>query len=204
MLALGAQSALGLGYLALTDAGLAAPTTLAVPFVWITAAVVAVRHAERPAVGRTGRWVAAGVGAGYAFGLAWLTGAVGPSMGVATGVDLLVLPPGWGPALRYGGGALALTLVPYRVVGILALGYLVALSARTVVGEGLPAGVGGLVALGSCASCAFPLVASVAGALGGVGLGLGVGGGPYLFGTAAYLLAAWLLAARPLRRYTSR
>ena len=216
VLALGAQAAFALGYLALTDAGLAAPSMLAVPAVWLTVAVVAVRHAERPAVGRAGKWIAAALGAGYALGLAWLTGTVGPAMGAAS-LDVVMLPPGWGPVVRYSGAGVALVAVPYRVVGIAALGYLFSLSTRNVVEEGLSAGVGGLVALGSCAGCALPLVASVAGALGGAGVGLGavptVGGGTYLLGTAAYVLAVWLLAARPirrllvtrrLRRYTSR
>ena len=203
MLALGAQSALALAYLLATDAGLAAPSMLAVPFVWLTVAAVAVRHAERPAVGRTSRWLGRAVGAGYALGLAWLIGVVGPAMGAA-GLDLVFLPPGWGPVVRYIGAGVALTIVPYRAIGVLALGYLVSLAARNVLEEGLSAGVGGIVALGSCAGCALPLLGSLAGALGGAGLGLSVGGGTYLLGTAAYTLAAWLLAARPLRRYTTR
>ncbi|MFW5935480.1 MAG: DUF7546 family protein [Halolamina sp.] len=208
VVALGVQSALALVYLRVTDAGLTAPTMLAVPFVWVTVAIVAVRHADRPAVGRTSRRIAGGVGAAYALGLAWLTGSVAPAMNPGTSADLLLLPPGWGPLLRYSGSEIALTLIPYRVVGIVALGYLVSLAIRDVVDEGLSAGVGGLVALGSCASCALPLVASAAGALGGAGLGVGaaptVGGGTYLLGTAAFVLAAWLLAARPLQRYTWR
>lgn len=208
VLALGVQSALALAYLLATDAGLAAPTMLAVPFVWLTVAAVAVRHAERPTVRRSTRWIAAGVGAAYALALAWLIGAVGPAMGPAAGLDLVFLPPGWGPVLRYSGAGIAFTLVPYRAVGVLALGYLVSLSVRNVVEEGLSAGVGGLVALGSCAGCALPLVSSLGGVLGGAGLGIGaaptVGGGTYLLGTAAFVLAVWLLAARPLRRYTTR
>ncbi|GAB7095046.1 hypothetical protein JCM30237_21990 [Halolamina litorea] len=206
--ALGVQSALALLYLTLTDAGLAAPRTLAVPVVWVTVAVVAVRHAERPAVGRSGAIVSGAIGVAYAVGLAWLTGALGPAMGVPTGLDVVLLPPGWGPVVRYRGAELAVSLLPYRAVGVAALGYLVSLSARDVIGNGLSAGIGGVVALGSCASCALPLVTSAVGALGGAGIGLGavpsVAGGTYLFGTLAYVLAAWVLAARPLDRYTTR
>jgi len=208
VLAVGIQSGLALPYLVWTGAGLTAPTMLAVPFVWITVAVVAVRHAHRPAVDRTSRWVAGVIGAVYAVGLAWLTGTIGTAMNAGRNADLVLLPPGWGPLLRYSGVEVALTLIPYRVVGIVALGYLVSLALRDVVDEGLSAGLGGLVALGSCASCALPLVASVAGALGGAGLGVGtaptIGGGTYLLGTAAFVLSAWLLAARPLQRYTWR
>lgn len=208
VLALGVQSVLAIAYLVLTDAGLTAPTMLVVPFVWVTVAVVAVRHAHRPAVGRASRWIAGGIGASYALGLAWLTSTVSPAMNPGTSANLVLLPPGWGPLFRYSGSQVALTLIPYRLVGIVALGYLVSLALRDVVDEGLSVGVGGLVALGSCASCALPLVASAAGALGGAGLGVGaaptVGGGTYLLGTAAFVLAAWVLAARPLQGYTWR
>ncbi|MFW5939683.1 MAG: DUF7546 family protein [Halolamina sp.] len=204
VVALGVQSVLALGYLGLTDAGVTAPTMLAVPFVWITAAVVAVRHVERPTASRLGRWLAAGVGVAYALGLAWLTGTVGPAMGEA-GIAVVTLPPGWGPVVRISAGGIVAQLLPYRVVGVVALGYLVSLSVRNVVDEGLTIGVGGIVALGSCAGCALPLLASVTGTLGGAGLGtVSVGGGTYLLGTAAYLLAVWVLAARPFRRYSSR
>ena len=199
VLAFGAQSALALAYLLATDAGLAAPTMLAVPFVWLTVAAVAVRHAERPAAGRTVRWIAGAVGAAYALGLAWLMGAVSPSM-AATGLNVVMLPPGWGPAVQYSGTVLSVTLVPYRVLGVASLGYLVSLAVRDAVDSGVSLGVGGVVALGSCAGCALPLLAAVGGVLGGVGLGLGtvpaIGGGTYFLGTAAYVLAVAVLVVR--------
>ena len=209
VLALGVQSGLALSYLLLTDAGTTAASMLAVPFVWITAAVVAVRHVDRPDSDPWLRAVGIGVGAAYALGLAWLTGAVGPQMGPSTGASLLTLPPGWGPLFSYSGGGIAIVLSPYRAVGIAALGYLVSLAVRDVVDSGLSVGVGGLIALGSCASCALPLLAAVGGALGGAGLGAGalpaVGGGTYLLGTAAYVLAVAMLAVRPsFGRYTAR
>lgn len=201
MFALGVQSALALLYVSLTDAGAAAPTMLAVPFVWVTVAAVAVQHAERPETGRLVRWVGVIVGAAYALGLAWLMGAVAPSMGPATGLNVVLLPPGWGPAVQYRGAVISVTLLPYRALGVAALGYLTALAVRDVVESSVSLGVGGVVALGSCAGCALPLVAAVAGVLGGVGLGLGaapaVGGETYLLGTAAYVLAATVLCVRP-------
>ena len=199
VLALGAQSALALAYLLATDAGLAAPTMLAVPFVWVTVAAVAVRHADRPEARRRVRWIAGAVGAAYALGLAWLMGAISPSM-AATGLNVVLLPPGWGPSVQYSGAAVAVTLLPYRALGVVSLGYLVSLSVRDVVESGVSLGVGGVVALGSCAGCALPLLAAVGGVLGGVGLGLGaapaIGGGTYLLGTTAYVLAVGVLAVR--------
>lgn len=204
VLALGVQSALALAYLGLTDAGLAAPTTLAIPFVWVTVAAVAVRHTDRPSTERSTWAVTVGIGALYALGLAWLAGGIGPAVGAATGFNVVVLPPGWGPVVQYSGASVSLVLFPYRVVGYAALGYLVSLAVRDVIDTGLSAGFGGLLALGSCASCALPLVAAVGGALGGAGLGFAVAptvtSGTYLLGTAAYVLAVAVLAVRPTVR----
>lgn len=204
VLALGAQSALALAYLGLTDAGLAAPTSLAIPFVWVTVAAVALRHTDSPSTDRATWAVAAGIGGLYALGLAWLAGGIGPAVGTATGLNMVLLPPGWGPVVKYSGASVSLVLFPYRVVGYAALGYLVSLAVRDVIDTGLSAGVGGLLALGSCASCALPLVAALGGALGGAGLGLAVTptvtSGTYLLGTAAYVLAVAVLAVRPTVR----
>jgi len=196
VLALGAQSLLALLYLGLTDAGTVAATMLAAPFVWVTVTAVAVGHVERPEARRVVRWVGWVVGVAYALGLAWLMSAVSPSMGMATGLNVMLLPPGWGPAVQYSGTVISLTLFPYRAIGVVSLGYLVSLAVRNVVESGASLGVGGIIALGSCAGCALPLVAAVIGVLGGVGLGFGVGGRTYLVGTLAYVLAVAVLGVR--------
>jgi len=200
VIALGAQSALALAYLVATDAGLASPGTLAVPFVWITVAVVGVRHADRPESGRSVFVLAGLVGAGYAVVLGWVTGAVGPASGVAAGFDVVLLPPGWGPVVRYDGPLVSLILFPYRVVGYAALAYLVSLAVRDIAAYGTSAGVAGLVALGSCAGCALPAVALVGSTLGGAGFGIGAtaaAGGTYVLATVAYVLSVALLTVRP-------
>lgn len=204
LLALGVQSGLAMMYLALTDAGIASPGMLAVPFVWVTAAIVAVRHAEAPEGSRGVRVAAAVIGLAYGIGLAWLTGTVGLATGSATGFDLVFLPPGWGPVVRYGGAFVSVVALPYRVVGYAALAYLVSLAVRDIAVSGASMGIGGLLAIGSCASCALPVVAAVGSVLGGAGLALGampaVGGGTYLLATAAFLLSAGVLAVRPTVR----
>ena len=109
VLALGAQSALALGYLWVSPAGLSTPAMLAVPLVWVTVAAVAVRHAHRPAASRRVRWLAAGVGVGVLAVLAFLAtlalaGTLGPTLAMgqpsllALGIGLL-LPP-FGSLLR--------------------------------------------------------------------------------------------------------
>lgn len=201
VLALGAQSALALAYLMATDAGLASARTLAIPFVWITAAIVGVRHADRPGSSRSVLVLAGLVGAAYALVLGWFTGAVGLSSGAATGLDVVLLPPWWGPMVRYDGPLVSLFLFPYQAVGYGALAYLVSLAVRDVAAYGTSAGVGGLIALGSCASCALPVVAAVASALGGVGLGIGAtpaaAGDTYILATVAYVLSVAVLTVRP-------
>ena len=201
VLALGVQSALALAYLAVTDAGLAAPRTLAIPFVWITAAVVGVRHADRPGTSRNVLVLAGLVGAAYALVLGWFTGAVGLSSGAATGLDVVLLPPWWGPMVRYDGPLVSLFLFPYQAIGYAALGYLVSLTVRDVAEYGSSAGVAGLIALGSCASCALPVVAALGSALGGAGIGLGTTSaataGTHLLATIAYVLSVAVLTVRP-------
>ncbi|MFC6784695.1 hypothetical protein ACFQFH_02115 [Halobaculum halobium] len=200
VLALGAQSALALVYLVVTDAGLAAPRTLAISFIWVTAAVVGVHHADRPDSGRAVLALAGLVGVGYGLVLGWLTGSIGASSGAAMGLDVVLLPPWWGPMVRYDGTVLSLFVFPYQAFGYAALAYLVSLAVRDVAAYGTSAGVGGLIALGSCASCALPVVAAVASALGGAGLGLGTApaaGDTYLLATGAYVISVGVLTVRP-------
>ncbi len=186
----------------LTDAGIAALRWMAVPLVWITAAVVAVDHVDRPVATGRRRAVAAVVGLGYGLLLAWVAGLVAVG-GTGGGVDLALLPPWWGPVLR-SHGVVALTLVPFRVVGYGVLGYLAyaAVGDALAVGSGLlPGAAGGLVAVLSCVGCAVPLLSAlgVGGGAGAVAALVGSGGlGTHLLGTAAYLLAVGLLSARPL------
>lgn len=205
--ALGVQAGLGLAYLLATDAGVAAPTTMAIPLVWVTAAVVAVVHVGGGAATGGRRVVAVAAGAAYSLGLSWTAGLV--SAGTGPGVaGVALLPPWWGPVVRYH-GSVALTLFPYRVVGYAALGYLICGAVGDALagdGGGVRRSAGGLVAVLSCVGCAVPLLTAL-GAVGGAGAGAvaavaagagAVGGvtgtGPYLLGTAAYLSSVVLLA----------
>lgn len=205
----GLQAGSALVYLLATDAGLAAPTTLAVPFVWLTTAATAVRVVDTPSVSRRVGVVAAVVGAGYTLGLAWLTGLVSVSTGDAAGLHLFTLPPGWGPAVGWDGSFVAARLLPYRVAGYLAVGYLVAVAAAETLaghesnGTGVCSAAGGAVAVASCAGCSLPVVASLGAGLGSAGLAVGgLGLSTYLLATASYLLAvAALVWRRRLARW---
>lgn len=202
VLALGAQAGLALVYVIATGAGVASLPTTVVALAWITAGVVAVVHVDPPAVSGGPRLAAAAVGVAYGVGLAWVAGLVSPGTGAATGASVALLPPWWGPVLRYD-GLLALSLFPYRVVGYAALGYLVyagtasALASRRALVGSLAAPVAVL----SCVGCAAPLLAAL-GVVGGAGSGAALAGGAlpalgprvHLLGTAAYLVAVGLLA----------
>lgn len=199
VLALGAQAGLALAYLVTTDAGLAAPAIMAVPLIWLTAAAVAVRHVDPRPAGPGLRVLAGVVGATYGVGLAAVAGMVRPAAS-ATGVEVILLPPWWGPAIQFGGPPLAGTLFPYRVAGYAALAYLVGVAVIDVVKrDGLAVrGAGGVLGTASCVGCALPLVAGLGASGVGAGLATALAGSPtYALGTVVFLLALGLLAYRP-------
>ncbi|WP_440989819.1 DUF7546 family protein [Haloarchaeobius baliensis] len=135
------------------------------PFVWINVAAYAVVHTAPVAGSRRTKALAGLVAVGYLALLAWLVGIVGlHDVGAeATGLSVRLASPGWGPIVAYVAPFGHVTLVPFRVLGYLALSYLVY---ATVV-EAASSSVGGLVGLFSCVSCALPVVSSVGASLTG-------------------------------------
>jgi hypothetical protein len=135
------------------------------PFVWINVAAYAVVYTAPVAGSYRTKAVAAAVAVGYLVLLAWLVGIVGlHDVGAAaTGLSVRLASPGWGPVVAYVAPFGHVTLVPFRVLGYLALSYLVY---ATVV-EAASSSVGGLVGLFSCVSCALPVVSSVGASLTG-------------------------------------
>lgn len=205
----GVEAGLALAYLLATDAGLAAPTSLAIPFVWLTAGGFAVWVVDHPSVTGWRRAVAVAVAVGYVAVLVWLTGTVSLSMGADTGLQVILLPPGWGPLLAWNGPVVSARLFPYRVFGHLVLGYLVFVAVTDVVrrsdgsefDDGRACSVGGgLLALTSCAGCSLPLVSWILGSVGSLALvgssGANAGFLTYVLATGAYLLAVVALTAR--------
>jgi hypothetical protein len=163
---------------------------------WVFVGVAAVVFTRvSPAPSSTKRRAAA-VAVGYFAVLAYAGGLVIPAAPVGdVGARVAYLPPGWGPAVLYQGAVVNLVLMPARVVGYLALTYLVY---ATVV-DAAQAAVSGVVGLLSCVSCTWPVLGSF---LTGVfGAGSAVAGlatsYSYDISTAVFLVTVLLLAWRP-------
>jgi hypothetical protein len=140
---------------------------------------------------------AALVAVGYFAVLAYAGGLVIPAGGGVgdVGFRIAYLPPGWGPALLYQGNVVNLVLMPARVVGYLALSYLVY---ATVV-DAAQAAVSGVVGLLSCVSCTWPVLGSVLTGVFGAGSALAGVATAYSYdiSTAVFLVTVALLAWRP-------
>jgi len=184
------------GYFAFTDATLSSPSFTLYGLVWVNTALAVFARYDPPTPGGRRGAVAAVVAGGYGSLLAVFGGVVSPSTAVSPlGWGVSLLPPGWGPAVVYGGEYVAAILMPARLLGYGALVYLLYGS----LAEASRAGVAGLLGLFSCVSCSFPIVAGAVAALVGGGgfvatLTTGVGYGP---STAVFLLTVALLWWRP-------
>ena len=177
-------------YLNSTAAVITADRSLAYPVVWITVSVVAAVWIGRTVVGRPRRRRGLVVGGGYTLGIAWLTGLVGTTTG---GFPLRVYaaPPGWGPILLYDTGVVHLSIVPFKLVTYLALGYVIYVLVAAHHGSIRAAALG----VASCVSCTGPLVAAVVGAVGGARATAAVATAGYDIATVALVATFGLLVA---------
>jgi hypothetical protein len=185
-------------------------------FLWINAGLYAVaKTTPAPTTPRTKR-IALLVAGGYFVVLAVAGGIVGPShtsplaslitdghlhshgTAAAGSFDLRLLPPGWGPALVYQGSWLLVILMPYKVIGYLALSYLVYATVIDAAGTVVPGSLGLL----SCVSCTWPVVGSLVTSVFGSGSAVVVAATtwPYDISTVAFLATVALLTWRPLVR----
>lgn len=185
------------GYVVGLDVRVRDWTLFVVPFVWINVALWAlVRTTPSPTSARNRR-LALAVAGGYFLLLAYFGGLVAPGHGQATtfSVELWDIPPGWSPAVLYNGSVLSLALLPYKVVGYLALAYLVYATAV----DASNALVGGVVGLFSCVSCSFPIVAGIVTGIVGSGGAFAVMAteSGYLLSTVVFVATVALLYWRP-------
>ena len=165
---------------------------------WVNVGLWALWRADVPPASRSTRRKAGALAVGYFAVLSVAGGLVGPGASGATGdLSIAMLPPGWGPALLYS-GAITLVLMPAKVIGYVALAYLVYATAVDAAG----AAVSGLLGLFSCVSCSWPIIAAVASSVlgGGTAVAATAFGASYDLSTAVFLLTVGLLYWRaPIR-----
>ncbi|PSQ59540.1 MAG: hypothetical protein BRD23_04260 [Halobacteriales archaeon SW_9_67_25] len=168
------------------------------PFVWINAGAWAVLHTTVPSSSRRHRAIAAAVAGAYLLVLLYLAGLVGTvPAGYTDGlVDLTaaLASPGW-ERITLAGAGLHVTLVPFRVVGYLALSYLVYVTVLDAAGAVLSGALG----LFSCVSCVFPVFVSLSsGVFGGSSAVVGtIMSYSTDLSTVVFLVALGLLYYRP-------
>jgi hypothetical protein len=184
-------------YLALVQPTITRPWFYAYPFVWINVGVWAVWRTDFPSAAGLRRWGARALATGYFLVLGYVGGLYGVSGGVAVGLrlELTALPPGWAPALIYGGELFQFAILPFKLVGYLTLAYLV----YATVLDAAAGLVGGVVGLFSCISCTLPVVAGVlSGFVGGSGaVATTAYAQSYALSTAVFVLTVGLLVWRP-------
>ena len=168
--------------------------------VWVNVGLWALWATDVPDAPATTKRRAAAVAVVY-FGVLAVAGGVvteAAAHGGTAGWNVAWLPPGWGPALLYGGSTFNLVLMPAHVVGYVALSYLVY---ATVV-DAAGAGVAGVLGLFSCVSCSWPVLAGVAASVfgGGSALAASTASLSYDLSTLVFLATVGLLYWRPALR----
>ncbi|WP_416839199.1 hypothetical protein [Haloferax sp. DFSO52] len=187
---------LAFAYLLFTDASVGAPRYALYGVTWVVVGLWVMFDTRVAAASTQTKRRAAAIAVGYFALLAVAGGLVtSPVPGGTEGIRVAFLPPGWGPALVYGGDLFNLILMPARVVGYAALAFLVY---DTVV-EAAGAAVSGVVGLFSCVSCSWPILTSLATSVFGSGtaLALTVTTFSYDLSTLVFLVTVVLLRWRP-------
>ena len=167
------------------------------PFVWIDVALLAALTTRPPPTSQGRRYAGVLVGAGYFLVLAYFGGLLGTSTSVGALDVNWVLPPGYSPRLFYDGALLRVAVEPYKLVGYLALAYLVYVTILDAAGAALS----GVVGLFSCVSCTWPLIGTVAASLfgGSSAVASAAMDQAYPLSTLVFLSAVALLWWRPGR-----
>ena len=171
-----------------------------VPFVWINVGLLALWRIRPTPDSVSQRRLAFGIAGGYLLILSVAGGIVSPGHALhghlhSTGFRIAWLPPGWGPAVLYGGAYLNLAVIPYQTFGYLVLTYLVYVTVREATGT-LVSGIFGLF---SCVSCTLPVFAALASGLfgGSSALAAAAYSQSYVLSTVVFVLTVGLLSWRP-------
>lgn len=182
-----AEAAVVLAYLAVADARVLSLRYLAYPFVWTNAAVLAVAATRIPRPRDRWTYGALAAALGYFAVLCVAGGLASAGHGAGLG-SVTVVPalPGWGPLVIVSGGAVHLTLVPFKLVGYAGLSAL-AYAGLSRAGRGL---LGGALGLVTCVSCTGSVLAALFAGVGGSSAAVSAAmARSYDLSTAVFLLA---------------
>lgn len=171
---------------------------LVYPFVWIDVAAWAVLRVSPTPANLGPRIIAALVSAGYLAVMLYVAGFLGHGHESMTGWRIVAAAPGWGPMVAYQNPWIRLYVVPFQVIGYVALSYLL----YATLLDATRAAVSGVFGLVSCVGCAWTLVTPLAAGIAGVGtsaVGSALYDWSYDLTTAVFLLTVALLV-RALER----
>jgi len=163
-LVVAAEVALVTAYIAITGVIVTQPRYVVYPFVWINVGLWAMLRTDLPSVAGRQRWIARTMAAGYLLLLSWAGGILLFGLfetlpgGAVASVHWNI--PGWGPTVVYGTPRLRLVLVPFKLVGYVAMTYLV--YARLL--DATRAVLSGVLGLVSCVGCTFSILLPLLGA----------------------------------------
>lgn len=183
-------------YFTFTTASITSPLFTLYGLVWVNLALLVFARYRPPASDALTRRRALVVAVGYALLLAVFGGVVGVAPPRTTpGVEIALLPPGWGPALVVNAGVAAAILMPAKVLGYAALAYLL----YGAVVDAAGAGIAGVLGLFSCLSCSLPILAGAVASLlgGGAVVAAAVTGIGYGSSTLVFVVTVALLWWRP-------
>lgn len=197
-----AELALVAGYAGVSGGEIDGIRYLLYPFVWINVGVWAVFRVDPPSASRLAKVIAGVAAVVYFFVLGTAGGMFDVAHlghfhthGRAGGLSVFTaLPPGWGPAVVYQAQTFTIALVPFRLVGYVALASL----AYAALLETVTSALSGAIGLLSCVSCSVPVFASLlAGVAGGGSVTAALYGLSIDLSTVAFVLAVALLVWRP-------
>lgn len=180
------------------------------PFVWINLSIWVFWNVDRPTAASRQRLLAAGVAVGYFailgfFGglYSWLPLLDHPDHHIhhfeqMSGFSFTFdVPPGYGPALFYTSGTLNLSILPYMLLGYVALSYLIYVTVIDAADAATP----GILGLFACVSCTWPILVSIFVGTGtSTTLVAGIYAQAYQLSTIAFVLTVVLLYWRPFHR----
>jgi len=159
-----AELVLVTAYVAVTDVTILEPRYVVYPFVWINVGLWAILRTDLPAVEGRQRAIAVAMAGGYLLLLSWaggilLLGLSSPLPGgTVTSIHWNI--PGWGPTVVYGTPRVRLSIIPFKLVGYVAMTYLV--YARLL--DATRAVLSGVLGLVSCVGCTFSILLPLIGA----------------------------------------